>query len=51
MRSYMNYSKDLLEKVAKIIIPHLKTKHKKMQAEEMAEEILEEIDKDIHKQI
>lgn len=30
----MKYSKDLLEKVAKIIIPHLKTKHKKMQAEE-----------------
>ena len=46
MGSYMNYDKDLLDRIAKIIFPYLKTKHKKIQAEEIAEEILEEIDID-----
>jgi hypothetical protein len=37
---------DILKRVAKIIAPYLKTKHKEKESLEIAEKVLEEIDKD-----
>jgi hypothetical protein len=36
---------ELLDRIAKLIYPYLKTKHKDTQAHEIAKHILEELDK------
>lgn len=41
---FMN--KKLLDKIAKLIYPHLKTKHKDKQSNEIAQDIMKEIEKD-----
>lgn len=39
-------NKELLEKVARIISPFLKTKHKDKESHEIAKKILEELEKE-----
>lgn len=41
--------KDLLDRIARIIFPYLKTKHKEKESHYIAMRILEEIDKDAPK--